>query len=562
VSTSSAIPDDMYSYSDQVCSANDDLATWTRTVLAPAITRYRDTAIDYGGTIYGITLTVMAEGTPTGLLDGDVQTMLGQLHSTDGDVRTVGEAFAFADGGRSTDQVTLDDPSLDAYYASAVQVDSDSARAGKEAADRLVGYGSLGNDIIVDTPDGGSTHLDTVQWLMDVLSSERDNPAFLAAFFNELAASPQGQTLLTAIMGYAVGNTTGFASPGLSGVPAESGSLSGDDRCRDLLTSVLVDIFGTDLLTPSTRTFLSTAAVFDQGLAVLRWGVGNFFTALSKDPTAAANFFLSLPPGFLAQLTFPGDAAGDETMGALLYAARAAMTGTNAASASEIYDMMTATVTRFHTLDPGADAEAIASFLGAYTAVTISSPPADGDPEHLRTWAARAGKTFNDALQPYLTWLAAVEARDSTYQSTSISFVTGVVTTVLGAWFPPAGGIMFGLATTMFTTYIQPAIEQDLNITGWNTVADTSHLHDTCAALAKTVVLLRLMQEHMLVGPDGKVLDPSDPAASDTLKTLCQFGTDANALTGWHVKGTGELLGDALANAGDQFSGAGNAVSD
>src|SRR5579875_3154584 len=86
-----AIPDNLFSYSDQTSGANSDIAQWVSSVLAPAVRLYPETAIDLGSDI--------AELTHPGTSGIDVETLsaLSAISVTDEQVRVIGQACR--DGG-------------------------------------------------------------------------------------------------------------------------------------------------------------------------------------------------------------------------------------------------------------------------------------------------------------------------------------------------------------------------------------------------------------------------------------------------------------------------------
>jgi hypothetical protein len=326
----------------------------------------------------------------------------------------------------------------------------------------------------------------------------------------------------------------------------------------------LVTAYASGQLSPTAAQMLAHALVISD--ASPRWLVGDLFTAMAKNPAAAANFMAALSSQDLQTLALDGgmtQAGSDGVMRDVLATATAAVQTGDSDQAHSVFATVTDAFANFHSANPMSDTKAIQDFVSAYVAAIQTAPPYDPDPQkmadELSLWAARQGHNVSDALQPFVTWLKANDSNNAQVQTTTISLVSGIVGTVLTLPFGGVGALAAGTVTTVLQTYVEPTVQsQLLHITPPDPAGDAAALRAAGTAAAKALVAVDLARQGMLIGPDGKPLDLNGPEGAKTLATLLKAGSDYNAIAGWHVKGTDYSLFTVLALVGDQFDGAPN----
>lgn len=163
--TVSAIPENLYRYADTCTKGAEQLQTWVRTVLEPAVRAYRNG----GGTCF--------------VIDGQVAQQVAAAYYTDRDVKVVGLAFARAGGHLVRGPgvpIRVDDKTVTATFqkmqlnaAQQAQID-----AGAALAKKMMG-----------------TKVTELSGLLEELRRHGKDPYFNAGFFNGL----DGQRLEKAI---------------------------------------------------------------------------------------------------------------------------------------------------------------------------------------------------------------------------------------------------------------------------------------------------------------------------------------------------------------------------
>jgi hypothetical protein len=181
----SAVPNDLYDYAAGTGAGNEELQSFVRRVLTPAVEEYRAGAIDYGYAIPDLTAT------PDGRIDGELLRRLTGIADRDRWVRDVSTAFRQADTGsvapgqvpepnRLADSanagdapVTVTDLALDLSLADVEHDEEklrqlkDSMAQGEALAGRVNRHG-LDDDAVT------------------ALANHKGDAYFLAAFFNGL----------------------------------------------------------------------------------------------------------------------------------------------------------------------------------------------------------------------------------------------------------------------------------------------------------------------------------------------------------------------------------------
>ncbi|GAA5190132.1 hypothetical protein GCM10023322_44530 [Rugosimonospora acidiphila] len=163
--TASAIPENLYTYSDQCTRGEKELGDWVRGVLTPAITAY-----ERGG------------GTCQLPIDREVSAAVSTASSTDTEVRRVGRAFQEA--GSASPLPTVGDNSPDnlpGRPADGLYRMSDGALSGAVAhQDSLAAGAALASKMTK------KNNPDNVDWIIDQLDAHGGDGYFDAAFFNSL----------------------------------------------------------------------------------------------------------------------------------------------------------------------------------------------------------------------------------------------------------------------------------------------------------------------------------------------------------------------------------------
>lgn len=228
-----AIPQNLFSYSDQTTRANTDLQTWITSTLGPAVRLYQETAIDLGNNITDLT----APG--TGSIDVDARNALSKIWDTDKQVRAVGQAFQDAGDTGAGTIAYVPDSVITTQLANEQQI-----QAGKQLAQYVQKHG-----------------VDKYVWQQ--LKANENNPYYTAAFFNGL--TPDQLSLLY--------DSTSQGSSEMS-----------------VLATALANAYATGLLSTSVKDNVK------QWLKLLPQSefYTDFMTALAKDPQAALHFIDTL----------------------------------------------------------------------------------------------------------------------------------------------------------------------------------------------------------------------------------------------------------------------------
>ena len=180
-----AIPDNLFSYSDQTSGANSDIAQWVSSVLASAMRLYQETAIDLGSDI--------AELTHPGTSGIDVETLsaLSAISVTDEQVRVIGQAFLDAgDQGQGSITHTVSPEMLrqlghdPRQYAVITTTDSVLDQDVRLEDQRALQHAEADGKLLADY--AANNGFDDYFWKQ--LQEHENDPLYCAVLLNELAA--------------------------------------------------------------------------------------------------------------------------------------------------------------------------------------------------------------------------------------------------------------------------------------------------------------------------------------------------------------------------------------
>ncbi|HEX6500120.1 MAG TPA: hypothetical protein VF054_13970 [Micromonosporaceae bacterium] len=184
--TASAIPEHLYSYSDQCTHSAQELQNWVRAVLRPALEAYLRGSAQ--STTDGVNIDTSAVTARAGSIETELPKRISEAYYTDREVRRVGLAFQVAGGhgaldGPSATPITSTDDAVDKGLS--------SYDAGAAAAAQLKFY-PIPGDVDAVNPDG---------WykpIFSILDRNADNPEFCQGLLE--AGGPSAvQNLLRAL---------------------------------------------------------------------------------------------------------------------------------------------------------------------------------------------------------------------------------------------------------------------------------------------------------------------------------------------------------------------------
>lgn len=490
-----AIPDNLFDYSDTTTQANSDLQTWVRTVLAPAVDLYIQTAIDLGNNIADLTLS------GTGRIDSDTQTQLTATANTDAHVREVGQAFEDAgDSGQGSVQLP---PWLNNY-----QPPGDPNRYG-----------------LITTDDGTVTaEIKYVEAQQEAQQSYNDGAA-LAAQFNQgpvtaamlqqLAAHENDPNFTTGFFN----NLTELAFKKLMLQPYPAGSQPGLPGWHNYQDDVLAALMSA--LDPGTATTVTSL-----NPQVCNWLVDmmrlvdlgdfnqKFLAALGNDPTAAINFFNSLDDAHLQQLingNFSGPGNSSQKEAQVINLLTEAMEFTTPPSAAAaFYQRVSAMILNSDPSDPTAVLPAAQQFFGAYISASLPPPPPGSSPAVLSAWARSVGKTVDGELQRWLTWINKFEGENQQQQTQRQAleeFVTGIIFTAIGGPMGTAASIAIGTGSSFITSYGVTWVDEQLFPLHGNVALDQASMTKAARLSTEYTAVVNLIAAGDVVGPlpDGQV---------------------------------------------------------
>jgi hypothetical protein len=510
-----AIPDHLYAYSQNATNVNDELRSWVRQVLTPAIERYQAGAIDYGNHIPGITINDPGPGGVSNTIDGEVSSSLSQIRDQDQLVYDIGQAFQRADpnptpmpthgavpgAGDLPDEnlVTTDDLTLDENLAE-VEHDAQKLQQIQQSLDDGKWWADYANKHGID------------DHVWQVLKAHLNDPYFLAAFFNGL----DWERFVTLI-------NEGFTAPPYEGAP---------DNSQTLLQALMTALDG-GMLDPT---------VIDEIFKIIGPGPSDgwkirfrqmLIKALQNDPDAARNFVENLSDSQLRFLLsgeyplYPLGLTQSQVQAEFIKVLTAAMDGEGSpAGAWALYQRVADAIqnanpcpTGFPVVqgcDPQPSYRAIGDFLRSFEVKTLAPPPPNATPIQLAIWAHGMGNKLNSDLKPFLTWIKKSDndfanAQQQT-ESMTVGLVTGLISTVSTAWLGPAESIGAGaletVLTSIATTYVEPWIHDQLH---WpdhpDADADRENLTFALKSGTEMMALIQLIGSGQVTGPDGKVVD-------------------------------------------------------
>jgi hypothetical protein len=364
----SAIPENLFRYSDTCTKGAEQLQTWVRNVLAPALTAYQNG----GGFCQPI--------------DGDVAKQVAAAYYTDRDVRTTGQAFLRAGG------VLKQGPRLP-IFSSNKAIDKAYKQLQTEAAHQ--GQINAGAALARGLPT--VMNADERQRVERELAKHANDPYFCAGFFNSLNVRQLEQFLAQST------NIKPFVSAYASGVLSDATTAN--------FVETLSRLQGRD---NSPEHNHITA---EQQIALLN--------ALARNPTASVNFANSLSAGQVRRLLHGEASLNPPLRSTLLGVLTTAME--NIGGKPQAHALMGKVSQALFAPDaPGLTKTDLNQLLPSLTLFYSAgvrqsiTPPNDLTSEGLRKWSHDLGEYIGKELRPFM---AAIERVDLNAKNSLIKLV-------------------------------------------------------------------------------------------------------------------------------------------
>jgi hypothetical protein len=374
VANASAIPENLYSYSDQCTRGAQELQDWVRGALTPAIQAY-----EQGG------------GTCLIPINGEVTAAASAAYRTDSDVRRVGHAFQVAGStgniagpfaptpddlpGREANRMyRMSDGALDIQIKHQAQID-----AGVALASKMSTGGDPGN----------------LEWITQQLSTHANDPFFCAGFLNGL--SPDQIAHLIARR-------------------ADCSLLSNADAMINALASGAVTPQAAHNLQQALG-WVANGSPFDVAHYHFPPAVQlSFMHSLAANPAASRNFVDLLTPQQLGgllrdgfgKLPAPAGAQHEAQYFTEVMAMLATVQATHRGDPAGMAAFMAKTATAMNGMDltyiPHSGAMVL-RFVQTGTAGSITSPPDGMNPGEAMDWVTAQGGQVDAVLAPYIAVL-------------------------------------------------------------------------------------------------------------------------------------------------------------
>jgi hypothetical protein len=392
----SAIPENLYTYSDQCTRGARELQDWVRGVLTPAINAYEN-----GG------------GTCLVPIDGEVNAAAAAASGTDAEVRRIGRAFQEAGSQGPLPGVGRSPDDLPYRPADGVYKMSDTALAGAVAhQDQLAAGAALADKMTT------KYNPDNVDWIIDQLDRHAGDGYFDAGFFNSLSANQIAK---------------------LMGRRAECVPQTDDQALANALATGAV----------SKQTVHNVVTALTWVPSALsnpdRWPVNeaaqvSVLKAIAANRAAARNFTDLISDSDLHQLmqipkNFPDGQVFTQLFNVLT---QAAVTHGNDAAGETAF--MNRVSTAMHGMDltfqPGS-AAALLQFVSVGIAGSIEDPGAGKSGHELLEWAKREGAAMDQILAPYLKVISQSNASRDALDAAKKGLAEGALLNIL-----PWGGMV------------------------------------------------------------------------------------------------------------------------
>jgi hypothetical protein len=524
----SAIPENLYLYSDQCSRAAGELQSWIRSALTPAIRAYENG----GGTCFAASA-----------IDGDAARQAAAAFRTDREVRTVAQAFeqagsATARPGRQQQYVAAPD-ALEAAFR---KLELSTAHQGQMDAGAALARRM--------TQEAAHDEVDALAGITGELAKHAGDPYFCAGFYNALTTH-QIQQLLNRDS-----NVRALVS-------AYAGGMMSESATRNLVRA-LSWIQGADGWAPHDHI------TWGEQTAVLE--------ALAGNQKAAVNFAATLDAHQMRKLFF-GEAAKNPALRAsLLKVLTVAMWNTaDPRSAKALMSRVSEGLFSDSEPDPAPQLtpdivaqalEPLAQFYSAGVARDVGPPPPGSDVQAVKEWAETLGKTIGADLTPLMN---ALENEDLDPAEGYKSIVQGAYLNVafmpLGALAPEGlvGALVFnaavgGLQSVVGSDY-DPVKSRVLD-REWRPgeKVPLAVLNDRIAGFAQFVALGQLLNQRPVYTKNSSVpLKLSgDPQADARLLTAITRNS-----SGYYFDPPGPGRGNSpstLADVLGRFSGGGSEV--
>ena len=450
----SAVPDDLYAYSDQTTQAEAELQRWIRTTLTPAIETYQSGAIDFGGDIPDLTL--QRPGPSGGSIDTDAANYVDQVATTDKQVRAVGKAFQDAgDAANSTIPPWVHNrlgPGQSPFRYATVATDDLTILeqlAAQERDLRLQRSLQAGLDLAAQFDKGPIT---AAMWQQ--LAANENDPDFALAFFNTLDAVTLKKIILQS---YVPGDVTPH--------------YYGED---------LFKAFAAALSTGSLDSAVCDAIVDMMPIVDSRRFTQLLITSLETNQAAATDFIRQLDQSHLHQLLdgdfqMPGTSRDHRQIVVFSILLNAAQSYADDPAATRDFLAQVGAAMAGVTSDDPQDVERSLTALLTYCSMNIITAPADGtEPADLSAgWATDLGTTLGGLLAPFLHWAMAsdknIQSRHAAIEGVFENVVTGILTAPLvliggptGFWAKFAVGAGVNALSNAFTSWMQSAVHPSI----------------------------------------------------------------------------------------------------
>ncbi|MFD8868259.1 hypothetical protein ACFV1F_28615 [Streptomyces sp. NPDC059590] len=490
MTTVSAIPENLFNYSDTCTNGAEQVQTWVRNVLTPAVTAYQNG----GGCVTAI--------------DVDTAKQLAAAYYTDRDVRTVGQAFLQAGGvlvrGRNQ-PIHANEKTVNAAFT---KLQTEAARQQTEAAHQVqINAGAaLAKRLMGAKPV-------EVTGIIRELAKHGNDPYFSAGFYNNL----DEQHIETAM---AQGGIPALVSAYSSGVL--------DKKVYDSVNTRLARPIQNVRFAVNLQDHYMTAAQKLQ-----------FLNSIGANPVAARNFANNLTSGQLRQLFYGPASEIPGLRGSLTNALTVAMWQQSGQPQARAL---------MHTVSDGLFGDGapklthnqmqqligpLMEFYSAGISQSLVPPPGD-DPIALRRWAEGLGRQNGQDLGLFLK--AANETGDE--HELMKSMIQGGYVNVL---FMPTGilapELLVGnIAFTAGVGAMQSLYSSEDPLTGLldklfpgGSHANTSLLNDRLAVGGLSLAVSSLISQGLVhpVGSDVPVKFGSDPVANaELVKKIMLNGDD------------------------------------
>jgi len=369
VTGASAVPENLYNYSDHCTRGAKELQDWVRGVLSPAFTAY-----DQGGG------SVVA-------MDHEVISSAAATYATDRDVRRVGLAFQRAGsahpmpgvpfgpsandlpGRQAMSVYTIGEGALEAQLEHQAQLDAGAALAAKMTTHR----------------DSGN-----LAWITQQLDEHASDPFFAAGFYNGLSADQIAQ---------------------LMGRRGDCTLLGNDEALANALASGAV--------TPDTAHHIGQALGWLRGAGVFsveHWHITTgtqrgVLQALAANPAAARNLVSLLTDGDLGSLiqsavhgdlTTQPSTGGTEFASVIKLLSSAALAQPGPAALSAFMKRVAGRLDGMDLTGVPHSGMVLLQFASVGIAGSMTPPPPDLSPTQLQAWAGAQGTRVDALLAAYL----------------------------------------------------------------------------------------------------------------------------------------------------------------